>query len=95
MDRRGVLAMIRKNAEHLYRPGETVLLDASLRYFLKSDATFTIVAQLPPLGNDLQYRIKSNKEPYERVALEHQLAPERVEADVIAERSRERAFAGL
>jgi hypothetical protein len=42
-------------------------------YFLESDAAFTVVAQLPALGSDFQYRIKSIGEPYERMVLEHQL----------------------
>ncbi len=67
--------MTSQNTGHLYKRGETVLLDAHLRYFLGANGVFTVVAQLPPLGNDLQYRIKSLKEPYERVVLEHQLSP--------------------
>jgi hypothetical protein len=58
---------------HIYRVGEKVILDSRAGYSLKSDGAFTVVAQLPPLGVDLQYRIKSSSEPYERVALEHQL----------------------
>ncbi len=59
---------------HLYRVGERVVLDSRAGYFLKSDAAFRVVAQLPPLGGDFQYRIKSIGEPFERVALEHQLS---------------------
>ncbi len=58
---------------HLYRVGELVVLDSRAGYFLKSDTTFTVIAQLPPLGTDFQYRIKSLGEPFERVVLEHQL----------------------
>jgi hypothetical protein len=58
---------------HLYRPGERVVLDLRAGYFLKSDSAFTVVAQMPPLGNEFQYRVKSVGEPYERVVLEHQL----------------------
>jgi hypothetical protein len=32
-----------------------------------------VLAQLPPLGSDLQYRIKSVKEAHQRVAAEHEL----------------------
>jgi hypothetical protein len=60
-------------ASHLYRVGESVVLDLRAGYVLKSDAAFTVVAQLPPLGTDFQYRIKSVGEPHERVVLEHQL----------------------
>ncbi len=88
--------MIQQSAAHIYRTGETVLLQAGLRYYLKSDATFTVVAQLPALGNELQYRIKSLKEPYERVVLEHQIMLESEPAEgAIAGVFRERAPAGF
>ncbi|QXX76411.1 hypothetical protein [Methylovirgula sp. HY1] len=59
---------------HRYRVGERVVLDARVGYYLKSGAAFIVVAQLPPLGSDYQYRIKSVGEPHERVALEHHLS---------------------
>lgn len=40
---------------------------------MKSDAVFTVIALLPPLGDDFQYKMKGIDEPYERVALEHHL----------------------
>ncbi|MGO9135963.1 MAG: hypothetical protein ACLP8A_18225 [Methylovirgula sp.] len=58
---------------HLYRVGEMVLLDMRAGHALKADASFTVLARLPPLGNEFQYRIKSIGEPYERVVLEHHL----------------------
>ena len=58
---------------HLYQVGDLVALDSRAGYFLKSDAAFTVVAQLPALGSDFQYRIKSIGEPYERMVLEQQL----------------------
>ncbi len=65
--------MITKAASHLYQVGEKVKLDSRAGYFSKPDEAFTVLAQLPPLGSDLQYRIKRNDEPYQRVAAEHQL----------------------
>jgi hypothetical protein len=44
---------------HLYQVGDLVALDSRAGYFLKSDAAFTVVAQLPALGSNFQYRIKS------------------------------------
>lgn len=82
--------MIKQSARHLYERGQTVLLDPNVRYFLKSDATFTVLAQLPPSGNDLQYRIKSAKEPHERVVLEHQLTRVPVGTDTAGEIFREK-----
>lgn len=65
--------MIADTITHLYRVGERVVFDPRARRFLRSDMTFTVIAQLPPLGANFQYRIKGMGEPYERVALEHQL----------------------
>jgi hypothetical protein len=60
---------------HRYSVGERVVLDLRAGYFMKGDSAFIVVAQLPPLGNDFQYRIKSIGESHERVALEHHLTP--------------------
>jgi len=65
--------MIETAVGHRYRIGEMVILDSHGLYSLKSSGTFTVLAQLPPLGSDLQYRVKSIGEPYARVVLEHQL----------------------
>jgi hypothetical protein len=65
--------MIAATISHRYRVGESVLLESRAGYALKPDALFTVVKQLPLLGPDLQYRIKSAGEPYERVVLENQL----------------------
>jgi hypothetical protein len=40
---------------------------------LKTANAYIVSAQLPPLGDTLQYRIKCGSEPYERVVAEHQL----------------------
>jgi hypothetical protein len=61
--------------DHLYRIGELVTLDSRAGYSVKAATNFTVIARLPPVGTDFQYRIKSVSEPYERVVLEHQLAP--------------------
>lgn len=60
---------------HRYHVGDRVVLDLRAGYFMKTDSAFIVVAQLPPLGNDFQYRIKSIGESHERVALEHHLTP--------------------
>lgn len=58
---------------YLYGIGETVSFDAQGGYFRNPGDTFSVLAQLPPVGDDLQYRIKSVNEPYQRVVGEHQL----------------------
>lgn len=58
---------------HLYEIGETVTLDARVGCVRNVGDTFSVLAQLPPMGDDLQYRIKNVKEPYQRVVAENQL----------------------
>ena len=65
--------MIAATISHLYRVGERVVLEVRAAYAVKPDAVFVVVAQLPPSGPDLQYRIKSADEPHERVVKESEL----------------------
>ena len=59
---------------HLYAIGETVALRPHWGgAALKSAGACLVKARLPPLGDSLQYRIKCDGEPYERVVLEHDL----------------------
>jgi hypothetical protein len=58
---------------HLYQVGDLGALDSRAGYFFKSDAAVTVVAQLPAVGSNLQYRIKTKGEPCERMVLEYQL----------------------
>jgi hypothetical protein len=60
---------------HLYLIGQTVTLNPGAGFISKTGETFKVRAQLPPLGDALQYRIKSDNEPYERVVAETQLTP--------------------
>jgi hypothetical protein len=58
---------------HLYHVGEQVALTPHSGTYLKASNAYVVSAQLPPLGDTLQYRIKCASEPYERVVAEHQL----------------------
>lgn len=58
---------------HLYEIGETVTLDPRGGYLRNPGDAFSVLARLPPVGDEFQYRIKSGNEPYQRVAAEHQL----------------------
>lgn len=58
---------------HLYLVGQTVTLNRGAGFVSKAGDTFKVSAQLPPSGDVLQYRIKSDEEPYERVVAESQL----------------------
>lgn len=63
------------SVSHIYQVGDLVALDLRAGHFVKSECAFKVIALLPPLGRDFQYRIKGVGEPYERVVLEYQLAP--------------------
>lgn len=56
---------------HQFRCGQTVRLRR--RGANAASGEYTIVRQLPDEGDELQYRIKSVREPHERVAKESEL----------------------
>jgi hypothetical protein len=72
-------------SRHLYNVGDAVNLTPHSGHFSKTTGAYVISAQMPPLGDVLQYRIKSASEPYERVVAEHQLTRSDAEAPPSAE----------
>ena len=88
---------------HIYSIGQQVSLDGPGRTYLKLAGVFTVTRLLPPLGVELQYRIKSAGEAYERVASEHELQVAELEKPIVAAGLRlssvdvdaARVFAGL
>ena len=65
---------VAENSTHRFRVGETVAW-AGPQNASKSAAKLTeIVRLMPPLGTDLQYRIKSVDEKHEYVAAERDLS---------------------
>ncbi|SFK16976.1 hypothetical protein [Methylocapsa palsarum] len=63
---------------HIFAIGQCVNLRRIGGFATRPVEVFVIKALLPPLGGgatglEFQYRIKSEKESYERVAVEHQL----------------------
>jgi hypothetical protein len=70
---------------HRYRVGDLVALTRRAGHFMKSESVFTVIAQLPLLGRDFQYRIKCIAEPYERVASEDQLGPMALPCDATSD----------
>ena len=58
---------------HLYQIGDKVFFNQGPGFSVKVNDAFTVRAQLPPLGDLFQYRIKSDSEPYERVVSEPQI----------------------
>jgi hypothetical protein len=88
---------------HIYSIGQQVSFDGRVRTYLKPAGVFTVTKLLPPLGVELQYRIKSQREAHERVAVEHELQVAELAMSSVAADSRlssvnvnvARVFAGL
>lgn len=59
-------------ANHIYIIGQQVRMKSS---FQKLPKLFKITATLPPVGGDLQYRIRSDQENHERVTTQDNLEP--------------------
>ncbi len=58
---------------HLYLVGQTVSVDGREQFYTKLNP-FTVEAQLPPVGDILQYRVKSMSEYCRRVVREDRLS---------------------
>jgi hypothetical protein len=56
-----------------FRSGQTVRLSRGLPFKSAADGDYKIVRQLPDNGGEQQYRIKSVREPHERVVKESDL----------------------
>jgi len=61
-------------AAHRYARGHVVRLFRSLAMPNVAEGGYTVLALLPERDGKLQYRIKSDREPYERVVKEDELA---------------------
>ena len=59
---------------HRFSVGEEVKVISTSGMWFKHGIEFTVTAALPPQGGKLQYRIKNEQEPFERVVMESQLA---------------------
>jgi hypothetical protein len=58
--------------EHQFRSGQLVRLCRSIRYGA-AQGDYEIVRPLPDEGGELRYRVKSTREPHERVVNESDL----------------------
>ncbi|MFI5011093.1 MAG: hypothetical protein ACHQAY_01975 [Hyphomicrobiales bacterium] len=59
--------------DHLYKIGQDISLASGAGILLKPFAIYKIVARLPARDQELQYRVKSEQEPFERVVDEYQI----------------------
>ena len=60
-------------SDHRFKVGQTVSYTPVFSGTVKADSVFKITHLLPAEDDELQYRIRSASEPYERVAKESQL----------------------
>lgn len=60
---------------HKYAVGEGVRVVSTAGMWFKNGIDYKITAALPPAAGKLQYRIKNDGEPFERVVSESQLSP--------------------
>ncbi|WP_342363172.1 hypothetical protein [Terrarubrum flagellatum] len=58
---------------HAYSVGQSVNITASNLTNVSTVSVYKIVAVLPPLGADFQYRIRSDHEPHERVVAQSEI----------------------
>ena len=58
---------------HRYKIGETVRMASTISSRAPSTHQFKIIRQMPERGGEVQYRIKSAAEMFERVAAESAL----------------------
>jgi hypothetical protein len=56
-----------------FRPGQTVRLLRGFPHRSAAEGDYKIVSQLPDDGGELQYRVKSAREPHQRVVKESEL----------------------
>jgi hypothetical protein len=78
-------------SKHIFSIGQCVRLDARAGVILDPAEVYTIRALLPPLGEELQYRIRNEREKHERVVLERQIKlaePARGDAQRVNEMAR-------
>ena len=61
-------------AGHRYARGHVVRLCRSLALPNVADGAYTVLSLLPERDGSYQYRVKSEREPYERVVKEDDLA---------------------
>jgi hypothetical protein len=65
----------REAATHLFTVGQAVRLRGNFGTFPKTAEIFRITGRLPPRGDSLQYRIRSESERHERVTTQDSLEP--------------------
>ena len=65
--------MVRLMSQHRFRLGQKVQFSRGYPYRSASGGFYEIVRHLPGLDGELYYRIKSSREPHERVVKESEI----------------------
>ena len=73
---------------HIYSVGQQVSFVGRVVTYLRRAGVFSITKLLPPVGAELQYRVKSEHEGHERVAIEHELHVVEFEKSIVVAGSR-------
>ncbi len=73
---------------HIYSVGQQVSFVGRVVTYMRRAGVFTITKLLPPVGAELQYRVKSEHEGHERVASEHELHVVKLEKSIVVAGSR-------
>ena len=60
-------------AAHKFAPGNLVQFQRGFLEPRTAPGVYTVVRALPAGADGLQYQVQSDREPYGRIALEHQL----------------------
>jgi len=71
--RPGARPVRQEAATHLFAVGQLVRLKGGFGRLAKAAGNYHITARLPPRGDSLQYRIRSDDERHERVATQDSL----------------------
>jgi hypothetical protein len=60
---------------HRFSVGRMVRLSQAVRLRNAAPGSYEVLAQFPDRDGEFQYRLKSDREPYQRIAKEHELEP--------------------
>ena len=60
---------------HRFSVGRMVRLSQAVRLRNAAPGSYEVLAQLPDRDGEFQYRLKSDREPYQRIAKENELEP--------------------
>lgn len=78
---------VRDSTTHRFKIGEMVSWRGPLGAAPMNSALSEVVRHLPPLGDDLQYRIKAVEGSREHVTIERELSPAGIDMKIVGDNS--------